>query len=75
METKKLEQVIEKVRQLPEEQQAALAELIEGALEDIREDIRWQVSLASPASQVLLSRMADEALKQHRAGKTKPLDI
>jgi hypothetical protein len=57
------------VAKLPLEEQEALAALL---LDEIRSEQRWSSTLAD--SQSLLERLASEALGEHRAGKTKPLD-
>ncbi len=45
--------------------------------EDIAEveadNARWDALLATDESQALLKKLADEALTEHRAGKTKPM--
>ena len=43
-----------------------------GELEELASEKRWDMAFAN--SQDLLSRLADEALAEHRAGKTKLLD-
>jgi hypothetical protein len=50
-------------------EQDALAAAI---LEEVAADERWEASLA--ASPGALEALADEALREHRAGRTKPLD-
>ena len=66
--TNKLKKAFETASKLPDREQDALAEAI---LEEIESDARWTASLAShPAA---LERLADQALEEHRAGKTKPL--
>jgi hypothetical protein len=57
------------VAKLPLEEQEALAALL---LDEIRSEQRWSNTLAD--SQSLLERLASEALGEHRAGKTEPLD-
>lgn len=57
----------------------SLAEMLDrenASLTDIETDTnhaRWDALLASDESQALLDRLADEALAEHRAGKTKPM--
>jgi hypothetical protein len=67
-----MEQAIEKARQLPEEDQEAIASII---LQEIESERRWEELFARPESADLLSRMADEALAQARAGRAKKLDM
>ena len=43
------------------------------ALED--DNARWDALLATDESQSLLEKLANEALGEHRAGKTKPMTI
>ena len=66
--TNKLKEAFETASRLPEHEQDALAAAI---LEEIETDSRWTASLASnPAA---IQRLADEALAEHRAGRTTPL--
>lgn len=67
--TQLLERAYAEVAQLPETDQDVIAALILEALEDER---KWQKSFAhSPDA---LARLAEEALAEHRAGRTQPLD-
>lgn len=43
------------------------------ALED--DNARWDALLATDEAQLLLEKLANEALVEHRAGKTKPMMI
>jgi hypothetical protein len=63
-----LEQALEQVRRLPPDEQDAIAGLILDGLEAER---RWQASFA--ASQDALATLANEALAECRAGRTRPL--
>lgn len=66
--TNKLKEAFETAARLPDGEQDALAAAI---LEEIESDARWTASLAAhPAA---LERLAEEALAEHRAGRTKPL--
>jgi hypothetical protein len=68
--TKALKRAFEAAAQLPDQDQDALAAAI---LEELAADERWEAALgASPAA---LEALADEALNEHRAGRTKPLDL
>ena len=67
-----MEQAIEKARQLPEEDQEAIASII---LQEIESEQRWGELFARPESADLLSRMADEALAEARAGRARKLDV
>ena len=42
--------------------------------QDAEDEARWDETLATPESQELLARMADDALIEYRAGRTTPLD-
>jgi hypothetical protein len=64
-----LEAALAEVAKLPPEEQDALGVLL---MDEIKSEQRWSQSLA--ASQVLLKSLAAQALTEHRAGKTKPLD-
>lgn len=67
-----LEQALEKVRQLPERDQEAIAAII---LQEIESERRWGELFARPESADLLSRLADEALAEARAGRARKLDV
>lgn len=64
-----LEQAIAAVSKLPEAEQDALARAL---LEEIGADERWDARFAQSGES--LADLADEALTEHRAGRTKPLD-
>ena len=67
--TKALQKVLDAVARLPDREQDALAAAI---LEELAADERWDATLsASPST---LEKLADEALGEHRAGRSKPLD-
>ena len=67
--TKALQKVLDVVARLPEQEQDALAAAI---LEELGADERWETTLSgSPGA---LEKLADEALAEHRAGRSKPLD-
>lgn len=67
--TRLLKQAFEAASRLPEDEQDALAALI---LEEVEAEGDWQKSFA--ASQEQLGRLADEALEDHRKGRTQRLD-
>ena len=67
-----MEQAIVRARQLPEEDQDAIASII---LREIESERRWDALFANPKSADLLSRLADEALAEARAGRVKKLDV
>jgi len=67
--TKMLEKAFKKASSLPDSDQDALAEWL---LKELESEARWQELFAK--SQDALSRLAEEALDEHRCGKTKRLD-
>jgi len=67
--TKALQEAFNEASALPDDEQDALADAIRA---EIRAEEQWDKALAK--SQDVLERLADEALADHRAGHTKPLD-
>lgn len=67
--TKALEKVFREAAKLPEAEQNSLAEAIRA---EIATEEDWERSFANSAD--VLERLADEALEEHRAGRTRPLD-
>jgi len=67
--TKALEKALKEASKLSDTDQNALADAI---LAEIRSEKAWEVAFAS--SQDELDRLADEALDEHRSGRTEPLD-
>jgi hypothetical protein len=67
--TKLLEKAFAEASKLPEEEQDSLAERL---LAEIDSDHQWDEAFAK--SGALLSRLAEEALAEHRAGLTQDLD-
>lgn len=67
--TRVLESALAEVAKLPPDEQDVLATLL---LDEIKSEQRRANSLAR--SQALLESLADEALAEFKAGKTKPLD-
>ena len=67
--TGKLEKAIAQVKQLPEEQQNAIAAII---LEEIEDEARWDAAFAR--SHDVLARLAVEAEEEDRRGQTRDLD-
>lgn len=63
-----MDEALKQIRQLPEEEQTALAAWI---LEELASEKRWAEAFAS--SPDTLERLADEALREHRSGKTRAL--
>ncbi len=68
--TKLLQQAFERVSELPETEQDKFARFLLAELESERQ---WIELFARPKSEELLERLADEALAEHRAGRTRPL--
>ncbi len=67
--TQLLEQAYGRVAGLPATEQDAIAALI---LEELEDEDRWQRAFGRSAE--ALSRLAAEALSEHQAGRTQPLD-
>jgi len=67
--TNALKKAFELASRLPDRDQDALAAAI---LEEVVADERWEAAVA--AAPGALERLADEALAEHRAGRTKTLD-
>lgn len=64
-----LEKAIEKVSHLSTEEQDALAEIM---LQEMESEKRWDEAFKN--SQDQLAKLGEEALKELREGRTKPLD-
>jgi len=67
-----MEQAFQRARQLPEPDQEAIASII---LQEIESERCWDELFSRPESADLLSRMADEALAEVRAGRARRLDL
>ena len=68
--TKLLEKAFEEASKLPELEQNALAKHL---LDELAAEKNWEKAFAG--SEDILSRLADEAVEEHRQGRTKPIDI
>jgi hypothetical protein len=68
--TRLLERAFKEASKLPELEQNALAKWV---IEELESEGRWGKSLA--ASEDVLDKLADEALGEHKKGRTKPLNI
>jgi hypothetical protein len=66
--TKLLEKALEEVAKLPASEQDAVAAIL---LEELASEQRWAASFAK--SQDKLAKLAEEALAEYNAGRTKPL--
>lgn len=67
--TKLLEKAFSEASKLPEQEQNAIAEIM---LAELASEQRWNDLFAS--SQDLLAELAEEALVEHRAGKTQVIE-
>jgi len=67
--TEKLERAVARAKQLPEEQQDAIASLI---FEEIDDEARWDAKFAR--SHEVLERLASEADAEDRQGLTQEFD-
>ena len=67
--TQLLQQAFTEAAKLPELQQNVFANWI---LAELKSEQRWQESFAK--SKDLLAQLADEAVAEHRLGRTLPLD-
>ena len=67
--TELLEQAIARLKNLPSDEQNAIAAMI---LEELEDDQRWDESFA--CSSDLLANLSAEAMAEYRAGKTQALD-
>jgi len=66
--TQLLEKALSEVAKLPDAEQDAVAAIL---LQELASERRWSEAFAS--SQDLLARLAEKALVEHAAGRTKPL--
>jgi hypothetical protein len=67
--TELLKKAFDEASRLPESDQDLIASLM---LNTVRSEQRWNELFEQ--SQDMLEKMADEAIAEHRAGKTLPLD-
>lgn len=67
--TKMLEKAFKEASRLPEEEQDALAKWL---LEEFRAERQWEDVLSRSEDE--LGQLADEALAEHKEGRTPPLD-
>ena len=68
--TELLEKAFEEASKLPELEQNVLAKLL---LSELVAEKNWEKAFAG--SEDILSRLADEAIEEHKQGRSKPLDI
>ncbi len=67
-----LQQAFDRAAELPRDEQSAFARFL---LAELDAERRWDELFDRPDSQDMLERMADEAIRAHRAGRTEPLDL
>ena len=67
-----LQEAFERASKLSESEQDRIARFL---LEEMESDRRWDELFATPESEAFLERMANEAIAEHRAGVTRPLDV
>jgi hypothetical protein len=67
--TELLKKAFDEAAQLPDDQQDAIASLL---LEELKSDRAW--GQAFDRSQDALEKLADEAIRDHKAGKTDEMD-
>ena len=67
-----LQQAFDRASELPRGEQDAFARFL---LAELDAEQRWDELLDRPESQDMLERMADEATRTHRAGRTEPLNL
>ena len=70
--TQLLKEAFEKANTLPREDQDRFARFL---LAELESEGRWAELFDCPESEVLLERLAGEALSAHRSKQTRPLDL
>jgi hypothetical protein len=68
--TKLLERAFKEASKLPEIEQNVLARWV---MEELEAEGKWEKAFAG--SENVLDKLADEALAEHKQGKTKPLNL
>ena len=68
--TKLLKKAFEEASKLPDFEQNVLAKRL---LDELTAEKNWEKAFAD--SEDILSGLADEAIEEHKQGRTKPLDI
>ena len=68
--TELLNQAVARIKNLPDNEQDAIATII---LEELEDEMKWEQAFSD--SQDLLAELAVEAMTEYRAGKTQELDI
>ena len=67
-----LQEAFEKAAELPQAEQDRFARFL---LAELDSEGQWAELFARPESEDLLERLADEAVSEHRAGRTRPLSL
>ena len=67
-----LQKAFKRAAELPEAEQDRFARFLLAELESERQ---WAELFARPESEDLLESLSDDALSEHRAGKTRPLAV
>lgn len=70
--TKLLEEAFARVSELPQEEQDRFARFLLAELESERQ---WTELFNRPESEETLERLADDALTEHRVGRSRSLDV
>ncbi len=70
--TKLLEDAVSKARVLSEDEQDAIGAIV---LQEIESETRWKALFDQPKSVEVLSKLADQAIEQARAGRARKLDL
>jgi len=65
-----LEEAFKKASKLPDVEQNALAKWL---LEELEDEKKWEKAFSE--SEDVLDQLADQAIKEHGKGKTKPMDF
>lgn len=69
----RIEQLVDFARFLEAQSMTQVLIQAEDQAEIEADNARWDALLATDQAQTLLEKLADEALTEHRAGKTKPM--
>ena len=67
-----LQEAFEKAAELPQAEQDRFARFL---LAELDSEGQWSELFARPESENLLERLADEAVSEHCAGRTRPLSV
>ena len=67
--TELLNQAVARIKNLPDNEQDAIATII---LEELEDEMKWEQAFGD--SQDLLAELAAEAITEYKAGKTQELD-